>query len=103
MRLGPEGGARNARVVVRVALHVGEVAPDTAVQVCGVPNGIAEAPGSAFMNCTAPDGLAPVPVPTTVAVNVMLPPEEIVETELVTVVVVVCPTVREVADEVDVP
>ena len=36
-----------------------------------------------------------MPVPTTVAVNVTLPPEEMVEAELVTVVEVVCPTVKE--------
>jgi len=41
------------------------------------------------MNCTVPVGLAPVPVPTTVAVSVTLPPPagRFVD-ELVTVVVV---------------
>jgi hypothetical protein len=43
------------------------------------------------MNCTVPVGLAPVPVPTTVAVSVTLPPDEILVDELVTVVVVATP------------
>jgi len=54
------------------------------------------------MNCTVPVGLAPEPLPTTVAVNVTLPPEEIVVAELVTVVEVVCPTANETAEEVEV-
>lgn len=98
MRFGPEGGARNAKVVVRVALHVGEDAPDTAAHVWAVPR-----VALPFMNCTVPVGLVPVPVPTTVAVNVTLPPEEMVEAELVTVVEVVCPTVKETAEDVELP
>jgi len=54
------------------------------------------------MNCTVPVGLAPAPVPTTVAVKVMLPPEEMVVAEGLTLVVVVCPTVNETADDVEV-
>ena len=87
IRFGPDGGARKAKVVISVALHVGDVAPDTAVQVCAVPSAVVP-----FMNCTVPVGVAPVPVPTTVAVRVTLPPDEILMDELVTVVVVVCPT-----------
>ena len=86
-RCGPDGGARNAKVVISVAVHVGEVAPDTAVQVCAVPSAVV--PFS--INCTVPVGLAPVPVPTTVAVSVTLPPDEILIDELVTVVVVATP------------
>ena len=82
-RFGPVGGARKAKVVVSVALQVGDVAPETAEQVCGVPN--AALP---FINCTVPVGLAPVPVPTTVAVNVTLPPDLMLVDELVAVVVV---------------
>lgn len=84
MRRGPVWGVKKASVVDRVALHVGE-APDTAVHVCGVPSAV-----DPFMNCTVPVGLAPVPVPTTVAVNVTFPPEEMLVGELVTVVAVVC-------------
>jgi hypothetical protein len=40
------------------------------------------------MNCTVPVGLAPVPVPTTVAVSVTLPPDGMFIDEDVTVVVV---------------
>ncbi len=83
MRFGPVGGVRNAKVVVRVALQVGEVAPDTAAQVAAAPSAV-----EPFMNCTVPVGLAPVPIPVTVAVKVMLPPEAILVEELVTVVVV---------------
>lgn len=97
MRFGPDGGARNANVVARVALQVGDVAPDIAEHVCAVPS---NAPP--FMNCTVPVGLAPAPVPTTVAVKVMLPPEEMVVAEGLTLVVVVCPTVNETADDVEV-
>ena len=98
MRFGPAGGARKANVVISVAVHVGDVAPDTAVHACAVPSAVVP-----FMNCTVPVGLAPVPVPTTVAVSVTLPPDGILVGEPVTVVVVVCPTASENADEVDVP
>ena len=87
MRFGPDGGVRNAKVVVRVALQVGEDAPDTAIQVALAPSRAVP-----FMNCTVPIGLAPVPAPVTVAVNVTLPPEAILVDELVTIVVVCSPT-----------
>jgi len=83
IRCGPDGGARKAKVVVNIAVQVGDVAPDTAVHVCAVPSAVVP-----FMNCTVPVGLAPVPVPTTVAISVTLPPDEILVDELVTVVVV---------------
>src|SRR5207249_9167719 len=69
--------------LISVAVHVGDVAPDTAVHVCAVPSAVVP-----FMNCTVPVGLAPVPVPTTVAVSVTLPPDAILVGEPVTVVVV---------------
>ena len=97
MRFGPEGGAQNAKVVESVALQVGEAAPDTAVHVWAVPR-----VALPFMNCTVPVGLAPAPVPTTVAVSVTLPPDAMLVDELVTVVVVVCPTVSEAAEDVEV-
>ena len=83
IRFGPDGGARKAKVVVNIAVQVGDVAPDTGAHVCAVPSAVVP-----FMNCTVPVGLAPVPVPTTVAVSVTLPPDEILIDELVTVVVV---------------
>lgn len=95
MRFGPAGGARKAKVVFRVAVHVGDVAPDTAEHVCGVLRAVVP-----FMNCTVPVGLAPEPVPTTVAVNVTFPPDLMLMEELVAVVVVVCPTVSENAGDV---
>ena len=56
-----------------------------------------------FMNCTVPAGLAPVPVPTTVAVSITLPPPAgRLVGEAVTVVVVVCPTAKLTADDVEV-
>lgn len=85
MRFGPAGGARNASVV-KVAVHVGDAAPDTLVHVAAAPS--AALP---FMNCTVPVGLAPVPDPETVAVSVMLPPDAILVDELVTAVVVASP------------
>jgi len=97
MRFSPDGGAKNDKVVMSVALQVGDVAPETAEHVCAVPSAVLP-----FMNCTVPVGLAPVPVPTTVAVSVTLPPEEMVVAELVTVDVVVSPTARETAEEVEV-
>ena len=96
-RFGPVGGARKAKVVVSVVLQVGDVAPETAEQVCAVPSAV-----EPFMNCTVPVGLAPAPVPTTVAVSVTLPPDLMLVAELVTVVVVVCPTVKVNADDVEV-
>ena len=97
IRFGPDGGARKAKVVISVALHVGEVAPDTAAQVCAIPSGV-----DPFMNCTVPVGLAAAPAPTTVAVSVTLPPDEMLVDELVTVVMVVCPTASVKADDVEV-
>jgi hypothetical protein len=85
MRFGPVGGAKKAKVVVKVAVHFG-VEPDTAVQVCAVPSTVLP-----FMNCTVPVGLAPVPVPVTVAVKVMLPPDAMLVEELVNAVVVDTP------------
>jgi hypothetical protein len=96
MPFGGDGGARNASVVISVALQVG-VAPDTAEHVCAVPRAVAP-----VMNCTVPVGLAPVPVPVTVAVSVMLPPELMLVAELVTAVVVVAPTPSETAADVEV-
>src|SRR5438105_3916983 len=97
MRFGPDGGAKNDKVVMSVAMHVGGVAPETAEHVCAVPSAVLP-----FMNCTVPVGLAPVPAPATVAVSVTLPPEEMVVAELRTLVVVVWPTARETAEEVEV-
>jgi hypothetical protein len=97
IRFGGDGGVRNARVVIRVALQVGVAAPLTAVHVAGAPS--AAVP---FINCTVPVGLAPVPVAETVAVNVTLPPDLMLVAELVTVVVVVWPTASETADDVEV-
>ena len=96
--MGPAGGAKNAKVVVSVALHVGDVAPETAEQVCVVPSAV-----DPFMNCTVPEGLAPAPVPVTVAVKVTLPPPAgRVVGEAVTIVVVVCPTAKETGEDVEV-
>jgi hypothetical protein len=53
------------------------------------------------MNWTVPVGLAPVPVPTTVAVSVTLPPDEMLVDELVAVVIVVCPTASDNAGDVE--
>jgi hypothetical protein len=53
------------------------------------------------MNCTVPVGLAPVTLATTVAVSVTLPPDGILVGEPVKVVVVVCPTDSENADDVE--
>jgi hypothetical protein len=86
MRFGADGGVRKAKVVVRVALQVGDDAPDTAVQVAAAPSVVVP-----FLNCTVPVGLAPVPVPVTVAVRVTVPPEAIFMEELVTAVVVATP------------
>lgn len=97
MRFGPYGGAKNDKVVMSVALQVGGVAPETAEHVCAVPSAVLP-----FMNCTVPVGLAPVPAPATVAVSVTLPPEEMVVAELRTMVVVLWPTARETAEEVEV-
>ena len=80
---GPCGGTRNDNVVVRVALHVGDVAPATPVQVVAVA--ISAVP---FIKEIVPAGLAPLPVPVTVAVKVTLPPEEMLVAELVRAVVV---------------
>jgi hypothetical protein len=100
MRFGGDGGARNASVVIKVALQVGIAAPATAVHVAAAPSAVVP-----FMNCTVPVGLAPAPVPETVAVSVTLPPELMLVAELVTVVVVASPvlvtvTVMAVAVEV---
>ena len=83
--------------VISVAVHVGDVALDTAEHFCAAPSAVLP-----FMNCTVPVGLAPVPIPVTVAVNVTLPPDGILVGEPVTVVVVVWPTVSESGDEVEV-
>lgn len=76
-------------------MQVGEDAPETAVHVWAVPSAVLP-----FMNCTVPVGLAPVPVPTTVAVSVTLPPPagRFVD-ELVTVVVVATPPELEAENE----
>lgn len=96
--MGGIGGARSESVAVSVALQVGEAAPDTPEHVCGVPSAVPP-----FINCTVPVGLAPVPVPTTVAVNVTLPPPAgRVVGEAVRLVVVVCPTVKATAEDVEV-
>lgn len=79
-------------------MQVGDAAPDTALHAAGVLRAVAP-----FMNCTVPVGLAPVPVPTTVAVRVTLPPPAgRLVGEAVTVVVVVCPTVKLTAEVVEV-
>lgn len=97
IRLGPTGG-RNDSVAVRFAVQVGDAAPDMAEQVCAVLKAVAP-----FMNCTVPVGLAPVPVPTTVAVKVTLPPPAgRLIGDAITVVVVVCPTAKLTGDVVEV-
>lgn len=83
---GPLGGAKSDSAVVNVALQVPGVVlvPAVGVHVAGVPS--AAVP---FMNCTVPVTPAPLfPVPVTVAVKVTLPPEAIVVTLGITVVVV---------------
>ena len=75
---------------------MGAVAPDTVVHVCAVPSAVVP-----FMNCTVPVGLAPAAVATTVAVSVTLPPDEILVGEPVMVVMVVCPTDSDNADDVE--
>ena len=88
MRCGKDGGARNANVVIKVALQVGVAAPATAMHVTAAPS--AAVP---FLNCTVPDGLAPLPVPETVAVSITLPPPAgRLVGEAVAVVVVCSPT-----------
>lgn len=96
---GATGGTSSDSVAVRVAVQgVGDVAPEAEEHVCFMPKAV-----DPFMNCTIPVGLAPEPVPTTVAVSMTLPPPAgRLMGEAVTVVVVVCPTVKLTADEVEV-
>jgi len=85
LRCGMDGGAKNDSVVVSVAVQnaVAAVVPAVGVHVAAVESALLP-----FLNCTVPVGPAPWLVVATVAVRVTLPPEAILVTELVTVVVV---------------
>jgi hypothetical protein len=85
MRFGTDGGARNAKVAVRVAVQnaVAELAPAVGMHVTAVESALVP-----FLNCTVPVGPAPLLVVATVAVSITLPPEAILIAEALTVVVV---------------
>lgn len=68
---------------MKVAVHVGTDAPETAAQLTADPRLVVP-----FLNCTVPAGLAPVPVEVTVAVKLTLPPEAIEVGEAISAVVV---------------
>src|SRR5713226_9062139 len=90
MRFGTEGGDRNAKVVVKVAVQnaVAVLVPAVGMHVTAVESAVVP-----FLNCTVPVGPAPLLVVETFAVRVTLPPEAILVAELVTLVVVCTPTV----------
>ena len=101
-RFGPTGGKMKDKFAGIVAVHVGTVVPDTAVQVAAEPRAVVP-----LLNCTVPVGLAPVPVEVTVAVSVTLPPPagRLVGEAVRAVAVAVVPpppTVKEVAPDVEV-
>jgi hypothetical protein len=84
--MGSLGGARNASVVISVAVQVPGVVgvPAVGVQVAAVPSAVVP-----FMNCTVPVGPARALVfPVTFAERVTLPPDATVVTLGVTTVVV---------------
>jgi len=87
---GTPGGVRNDSATVRVAVHK---AVAVFVPAVGTQFTAAERVLVPFMNWTVPVGPTPWLVVATVAVSVTLPPEEMLNVELVTVVVVVPPVI----------
>lgn len=87
---GAAGGVRNDRVGLRVAVQkaVAPPAPAVGVQVAGARSVLVP-----FMNCTVPVGPAPLLVVVTLAVSVTVPPEVILDAELVRVVKVARPVI----------
>src|SRR5260370_12367633 len=83
---GTPGGVRNDSATVRVAVQkaVAVVVPAVGTQLTA-----AERLFAPFLNWTVPVGPTPWLVVATVAVNVTLPPEQLLNAERVTVVVVV--------------
>lgn len=87
LRRGTDGGARNESVVVSVAVQnaVAALVPAVGTHVVATESALLP-----FMNWTVPVGPAPWLVVDTVAVSITLPPEAILVTEAVRVVVVGC-------------
>src|SRR5713226_1214812 len=90
---GTPGGVRNDSATVRVDV---QKAVAVLVPAVGVHVTAAERLLAPFLNWTVPVGPTPWLVVATVAVRVTLPPEEMLNVELVTVVVVVPPVIARV-------
>ncbi len=85
MRFGPEGGAKSAKVVERVAVQKAGVVLEAAV---GVQTAALPSAFPPFLNCTVPVGPTPLLMVETVAVKVTLPPEAMLVGLATTAVVV---------------